>query len=285
MDFRKVPDTACLKDILRGDGCLVRLHSVLKTASLWAISHASGVHTHYTRFALIGHARTGSNLLLDIFRSSPEVEMFHEIFSADNRIIGQGFEDTISCLYKEYARCIRAVGCKIFYNHMTQNEWLEFERLNEFKIIHLMRRNRLQTLVSLAIAFKTDIWQQTNYHRKIPVDRKRVRLEPENLIPQIMQIENWESETRDRFAHRDVLEIYYEDLVNNFDEIAEKAIRFVGAERWNSNRVAYKKQNPESLAQLISNFDEVSEALRNTPWEQHLYSSTDVNRSQGHASK
>lgn len=264
---------------------MVRFHSILKTASLWAISHTSGVHTHYTRFALVGHARTGSNLLLDVFRSSPEVEMFHEIFSADNRVIGQGFEEAISCLYKEYARCIRAVGCKIFYNHMTQDEWREFEKLDEFKIIHLMRRNRLQTLVSLAIAFKTDIWLQRNSQKRIPVDRKKVRLEPENLIAQIMQIEAWESETRNRFAHRNVLEIYYEDLVNDFRSIAEKAIRFVGAERWKLNRVAYKKQNPESLAQLISNFDEVTEALKNTPWEQYLYNSFDDSRSQGHVSR
>jgi len=253
-----------------GANNVIRVHSALKAASLWAMSHASGVHTQYTRFVLIGHARTGSNLLLDVFRSSPEVEMFHEIFSADNRIIGQGFNEGISQLYAEYARCIRAVGCKIFYNHLTNEEWAEFEKLKEFKILHLMRRNRLRTLVSLAIAFKTDIWLQTNSRKKIPVEHKRVYLEPENLIGQINQIETWESETRDRFAHRDTLEIYYENLVDNFNAIASKAIKFVGADRWSSNRVAYKKQNPEPLDQLILNFDEVSHVLKNTPWENYL---------------
>jgi len=249
---------------------VVRLHSALKAASLWAMSYASGVHTQYTRFALVGHARTGSNLLVDVFRSSPEVEMYHEIFSADNRVIGEGFNGGISRFYNEYARCIRAVGCKIFYNHLIDHEWLEFEQLKEFKIIHLMRRNRLRTLVSLAIAFKTDVWLQTNPRKKVPVEQKRVHLEPENLIGQIEQIENWECQTRDRFADRDTLEIYYEDLVDNFNDIASKAITFVGAERWNSNRIAYKKQNPEALDQLISNYDEVSQVLNNTPWEKYL---------------
>jgi LPS sulfotransferase NodH len=249
---------------------MVRLHSALKAASLWARSYASGVHTQYTRFALIGHARTGSNLLLDVFRSSPEVEMFHEIFSADNRVIGKGFNEGISRLYKEYARCICAVGCKIFYNHLTDEEWTEFERLKEFKIIHLMRHNRLRTIVSLAIAFKTDIWLQTNSRKKLPVEQKRVYLNPEKLIGQISQIAAWESETRNRFAHRDTLEIYYEDLIDNFNSIASNAIRFVGAERWSSNKVAYKKQNPEPLNQLIINFDEVNQVLKNTPWEKYL---------------
>lgn len=249
---------------------MVRLHSALKAASLWAMSYASGVHTQYTRFALIGHARTGSNLLLDVFRSSSEVEMFHEIFSSDNRIIGQGFNEGISRLYNEYARCVRAVGCKIFYNHLTNQEWTEFQKLKEFKIIHLMRRNRLRTLVSLAIAFKTDIWLQRNLRKKVPVDRKKVHLEPGNLVAQIMQIQNWESQTRGRFADHDMLEIYYEDLVDDFDNIASKAINFVGAKQWNSNRIAYRKQNPEPLHQLISNFDEVRGALKNTPWERYL---------------
>jgi hypothetical protein len=67
-----------------------------------------------------------------------------------------------------------------------------------------------------------------------------------------------------------MLEIYYEDLVDDFDSIALKAIDFVGAKQWNSNRIAYKKQNPEPLPQLISNFDEVREALKDTPWERYL---------------
>lgn len=249
---------------------VVRLHTALKAASLWARSYTSGVHTTYTRFALVGHARTGSNLLLDVFRSSPEVEMLHEIFSADNRIIGQGFNENIARLYSGYPHCIRAVGCKIFYNHLTNQEWSEFEQRREFKIIHLMRRNRLRTLVSLAVAFKTDIWLQTNFRTKVPLEKKRVYLDPETLLTQFMQIESWESQARARFAHRDVLEIYYEDLVGNFDAIASKAVAFVGATRWNPKRIGYKKQNPEPLDQLISNFDEVSAALRNTPWEQYL---------------
>lgn len=249
---------------------VVRLHTALKAASLWARSYASGVHTKYTRFAVVGHARTGSNLLLDVFRSSPEVEMLHEIFSADNRVIGQEFNENITRLYAGYPRCVRAVGCKIFYNHLTNQEWSEFEQRREFKIIHLMRRNRLRTLVSLAIAFKTDVWLQTNFLKKVPLEKKRVYLDPESLFTQIMQIESWEAQARSRFAHRDVLEIYYEDLVENFDAVAAEAIDFVGAKRWNPNRIGYRKQNPEPLEQLISNFPEVNGALRNTPWERYL---------------
>lgn len=249
---------------------MVRFHTALKAASLWAMSYASGVHTKYTRFAVVGHARTGSNLLLDVFRSSLEVEMLHEIFSADNRVIGQGFQENINRLYVGYPRCVRAVGCKIFYNHLTDQEWSEFEQRREFKIIHLMRRNRLRTLVSLAIAFKTDIWLQTNFRTKVPLEKKRVYLEPEALFTQFMQIEKWEAQARARFAQRDVLEIYYEDLVGNFDAIASKAVTFVGATRWNPKRIGYRKQNPEPLDQLISNFPEVSGALKNTPFERYL---------------
>lgn len=249
---------------------MAQLYSALKAASLWAMSYASGKYTEYTRFALIGHARTGSNLLMSAFKSSPEVEMFHEIFSSDNRIIGQGFNEGISRFYNEYARCIRAVGCKIFYNHLTNQEWSEFARMKEFKIIHLMRRNRLRTLVSLAIAFKTDVWLKTYSWKRIPLDRKRIYLAPESLIGQINQIEIWELQTRERFSDRDRLDIYYEDLVENFDAIVSEAITFVGAKRWDPNRIAYRKQNPEALDQLIGNFDEVSRALKNTPWEKYL---------------
>jgi LPS sulfotransferase NodH len=226
-----------------------------------------GLSSDYTRFAIIGHARTGSNLLLRALRSSPEIEMHGELFAAPNRVIGQGFDKIITHLYGPRPRHFRAVGCKIFYFHLTEPEWSQFYQMREFKIIHILRRNRLRTIISLEIARKTDQWVLTNPEKRLAIEQKRIHLNTQGLIRKLEQIEAWEDLTRQRFKDRDTLEIYYEELVTDFDVIASQVITFVGAKQWDANRVKLEQQNPEPICQLVINFDQVASALANTRWQ------------------
>src|SRR5688572_23573526 len=75
------------------------------------------------RFAIVGNARTGSNYLLDGLKTSPAIRMYHEIFASHNREIGKDFDRILSTLYQYESRSTRMVGFKVFYNHLTADEW------------------------------------------------------------------------------------------------------------------------------------------------------------------
>src|SRR5215218_10885959 len=113
------------------------------------------------RFAIVGNARTGSNYLLDGLKTSPSIRMYHEIFADHNRQVGKDFDRVFSTVFQPESKATKMVGFKVFYNHLTAEEWQKFLTCKDLKIIHLIRRNRLRTVISLEIAFKTGQWTQS----------------------------------------------------------------------------------------------------------------------------
>ena len=109
------------------------------------------------RFAIVGNARTGSNFLLDGLKSSPSIRMYHEIFADHNRRVGENFDRVFSTVFQPESKSTKIVGFKVFYNHLTEDEWQKFLACRDLKIIHLLRRNRLRTVISLEIAFKREM--------------------------------------------------------------------------------------------------------------------------------
>lgn len=226
-------------------------------------------HTEYSRFAIIGNARTGSNYLLDGILSSGSVYMYHEIFADHNRTIGENFDGILSNLYKKKERHIKHVGVKIFYYHLSDDEWDKFLEHEEFKIIHLVRKNRLRTIISLEIALKTNEWVATPTSRN-DNKNKSIRIDPNKLIDQLVKIGEYEKITRDRFSGRPYLEVAYEDMTRNPDEEFLRVGNFLNLSYINPEAIRHKKQNPEGLRELIVNYDDVEKALIGTPHEIYL---------------
>src|SRR5215210_1178659 len=210
-------------------------------------------HQVEQRFAIVGNARTGSNYLLDGLNSSPSIRMYHEIFASHNREVGKDFEKTLSTVYQYESKSTKIVGFKVFYNHLTEDEWKKFVAHRDLKIIHLTRRNRLRTVISLEIAFKTGQW--TKAGQSGGPKEKGVRLDPFKLIKQIEQIEQGEAATRARFCDREMLEVVYEELVRSPQQVFRSVSEYLGVDGIDSSKIRLKKQNPEGLAQLIINYD------------------------------
>lgn len=227
-------------------------------------------HQINQRFAIVGNARTGSNYLLDGLKSSPSIRMYHEIFSSQYRQVGKDFDKTLSTVYQYEGKAIKLVGFKVFYNHLTHEEWQKFVSCQDMKIIHLTRQNRLRTVISLEIAFKTGQWTKSG--KSSDTKEKRVELEPSKLIRRIEQIEQGEADTRQRFRDRQILEIVYEELVQSPDKVFSSVGRYLGVDGIDPDKIRIKRQNPESLEQLIVNYDEVVSVLRNTRFAEYLSS-------------
>ena len=226
-------------------------------------------HQEYTRLVILGYARTGSNYLLDGITSSNSVRMYHEIFAEHNREPGKDFDKIFSRLLRKHKRSTKLVGFKLFYYHLTENEWEKFLHHDEFKIIHLTRRNRLRTLVSLEIAMKTDKWKIRANSNTAPSDKK-VWINTEDLLARLETIKKLEMEARERFKNRQMLEVVYEDLAANPTSEFRRISEFLGLADIDPSKNILKKQNPENSRDLIINFDEVAQTLAATPYEEYL---------------
>jgi LPS sulfotransferase NodH len=220
------------------------------------------------RFAIIGNARTGSNYLLDGLKSSPAIRMYHEIFASHNRAVGKDFEKILSTVYQQESKFIKVVGFKVFYNHLTHEEWQKLVARKDVKVIHLTRRNRLRTVISLEIAFKTGRWTKAS-HTGDPRE-KRVTLDPLKLLQRLEQIEEGEALTRARFCDRAILEIVYEDMVQSPKEVFASVGQYLGVDGIDPAKIRLRRQNPEPLAQLILNYGEIEAVLKNTRFADYL---------------
>jgi LPS sulfotransferase NodH len=227
-------------------------------------------HPIEQRFAIVGNARTGSNYLLDGLKSSPSIRMYHEIFADHNRRVGKDFDRVFSTVFQPESKSTKIVGFKVFYNHLTEKEWQKFLACRDLKIIHLIRRNRLRTVISLEIAFKTGQWTKSVKGNSGELKEKRLRLDPSKLIKRLEQIEEGEATARARFRDRQILEVVYEELVQSPKSGFEAAGAYLGVDGIDPSRIRLRRQNPETLQQLIINYDEIEAALRNTRFAEYL---------------
>ena len=222
------------------------------------------------RFAIVGNARTGSNYLLDGLKTSPSIRMYHEIFADHNRQIGKEFDRIFSTVFQPESKATEAVGFKVFYNHLTDDEWQKFLACKDLKIIHVIRRNRLRTVISLEIAFKTGQWTQSNKANPSEIKVKRLMMDPSKLIRRLEQIEEGEATARARFQDRQILEVIYEELIKSPTSVFESVGIYLGVNGIDPGQIRLRRQNPETLQQLIINYEEVAAALRNSRFEEYL---------------
>ncbi|HEY3477118.1 MAG TPA: hypothetical protein VGK56_21060, partial [Anaerolineales bacterium] len=132
------------------------------------------------------------------------------------------------------------------------------------------RRNRLRTVISLEIAFKTGRWTKSG--NSGASKEKRVTLDPLKLIQQIEQIEAGEAATRLHFCDRAILEVVYEELVQSPQEVFSQVGAYLGVAGIDPGKIRLKRQNPETLADLIVNYSEVEAVLRTTRFADYLES-------------
>ena len=143
-----------------------------------------------TRFVILGQQRTGTNHLLGMLGSHPDVLAFGEIVSSPTNLQwGCGHDDSLSSrfpssdaalvaernaaplaflhrhVFGPIAASFRAVGFKLFYEHCRNDKsteiWDWLRTSTEIRILHLKRRNILRTLLSKRLANATNVWYVT----------------------------------------------------------------------------------------------------------------------------
>jgi hypothetical protein len=240
------------------------------------------------------------NLRLDFIQFG--VEGYDDFDASD---ISLRKEDSLRFLdervYCEHPADVQAVGFKFHYSHHWDAPAI-LERITndrELRIIHLRRRNALRALVSRKLAETTGVWLQEGQRpitprtlatalrhpakawRRIPrvfrrqrlerspAPRKQVTISPDEFYEHLIKTNVVNANYQERFTGHAMLDVFYEDLANDIDRALAGALDFLGV-RPERLTVTMRRQNPEPLRELISNYDELLAAYRGTEYASYF---------------
>jgi len=240
-------------------------NQTLKTLKYRALK--SFKYSGFRRFIVLSRSRTGSNLLISFLNSHPNISAEGEIFSELN---GRNYKDVLATAFAAQSYQTRAKGFKIFYYHPQDDEsgdlWVDLVNMENLYVIHLKRRNILRVLVSRKIAESQDLWEVTDSTVRDSHSEKCIRMTVEELASGFQQTNAWEKAGDDMFGERPLMTVYYEELVDRPETSYRKIADFLGV-RFMPPQTSLKKQNPEKLCDLLTNYEELKNAFTGTEWQ------------------
>ena len=225
----------------------------------------------YQKLVILGRQRTGSSLLMMQLHDHPKIDMQSEVFRL---LKGKSCRTVWNELFSKKLPWIQYAGFKLFYNHPDDREVWEILSANtDVKIIHIKRENLLRFYVSKLIAINTGSWNSIQEgEKKEPLD-KRVKVDIEHCLNALRESKKLETEySENRFPNHQYIELTYEKLTQNREEQLGRIYSFLGLEnkKMKEEKFNLKRQNPEGLKELILNYDELLEALKNSEFKNLL---------------
>ncbi|HEX7034356.1 MAG TPA: Stf0 family sulfotransferase [Pseudomonadales bacterium] len=215
---------------------------------------------------VITRSRTGSNMLISLLNSHPEIIAKGELLA---RLKGGSHEEILRTKLIPRRRT-RAIGFKLFYyhpmDHGREEVWESLVSDPALRIIHLKRRNVLRTCVSRAIAEKQDVWKERTTEVKATAREKAVHLSYDELVEAFQKTREWEEHTDRLFSGHPRLEVVYEQMAQTPVPTFSRVAAFLGVQD-HTPSTDLVKQNPEPLSQLILNYEELRTRFEGTPWE------------------
>jgi len=176
------------------------------------------------KHAVLTSGRTGSNLLCAILNMHPECINRGEIFGEiRNLFLDKIFWDHPDYMienfwFKDYSE-VKSSGFKYLYfqDLKRDNKISDFVAKSGFKVIHLKRKNKLKQYISWKKVLESNSWGDDYLitKGKNPWLNKKVHVDGDELLERFKIEKEQEQTYRNKFP--DALEIYYEDMVSDFD--------------------------------------------------------------------
>ncbi|NPD47862.1 sulfotransferase [Lentimicrobium sp. S6] len=225
-------------------------------------------------FVIIAHPRSGSNLLVSLLRSHPEINCKGELF---NRI------NLVECdkLFQDYQRIdsvlIKTKGFKMPFSFRSSNKnniWEKVKSDESFKIIHLSRSNLLRAYVSMKIASKTKSWFGNKDNNKSVVDKQCI-LDAQECVSWINNTTRRQKKIEYDFRYHHSYALTYENLMLNKNTIKD-LLHFLDVDTHVDLSTKLEKQNKEPISKLIINYEEFRNGIQNSVWSDFLGEDQDL---------
>jgi len=230
------------------------------------------------KFFIFTRGRTGSTVLTDLLNSHPEMYCDYEIFFIEKNqtIVKYPLKYIDSCSKRATLNKKSVYGFKVKIEQLRdEHKYTNIDELfkqlidKNWKIIYLKRSNIFKHTLSGLISNKTKVFHVKDSndftHEKIIIDC--------TLLYDVMKyfegLENLEEDYMKNVPH---ININYEtDLLDNsrHQETSDKVFNYLGLDNFPVN-TKLKKIIPENLQDIISNYDEVYEAISKTDFKRFL---------------
>ena len=255
-------------------------------------------------FLLLAHPRSGSTLLLRSLADHPNVKMFGELFNDEEDERQRAFagrrrsgadlqagsdasdyykegEDGAEFLRQRVLRNsspdpnIKAIGFKLFYCQARENPYVktvwEYLLTNpNIYVIHLQRRNLLESYFSLRVATITREWARPKGATPSDFTLEPFRLDPEQCARKFNAITAHREWVKTSWSRRPMLEITYEDDLRGKYEQTIRAIEdFLDLEHVPTEQ-RLEKQARRPPREAILNYAELKEYFRYTLHEEYF---------------
>ena len=255
------------------------------------------------RFAIVTHPRCGSNLLSAALRGHPQIRMYGELFNDEanerirafaagvrNRPSEQIYYQAVRGTSYDGDQCAgtflltriyldpstdrpAAIGFKIFHNQaratpLAKTAWDYLERDADVRIIHLVRRNLLQMLLSLQTALTTNIWAR-QVGEAAPASLPILEFSSDEAETYFHDILEQRRETMTRLLsspRRKMLTLEYErDLTSDLDCTLKRIQEFLDVP-YVRLEPTLCKQSTLPMQQRIRNYEHLKRCFSNTPF-------------------
>jgi len=250
------------------------------------------------KFVLLADRRSGTTLVIDCLNNLPRVHCEKRAFGIDKKIKNptKDKHNGMFFLYREgvWKRQLRFYlqrqglikdflndeifipgqtedirGFRLIYGKVEQHpEILRSLKGTGTKIIHLIRENVLKTHIS----FKAAPIHKMHHPRKgDKVSHVRLHLDPDTIQHELTKRIKWIDHKKALIKDMPNLEVSYEDFVQDRQAQAARIQPFLGMDEVLPFESDLVKINPDKLADVIDNYEEIRDALTGTQFEKFLY--------------
>jgi len=254
----------------------------------------------YRRFVIVGLARTGSTLLVNLLNAHSQVLTFGELFRSPDaigwdvrpfagyqspKLLAQYRSDPNAFLqaevFRRWPRRYEAIGFKLFYYHARERRfsevWNYLRDDRDVRVVHMRRRNILKQYLSLRIAHATDVWSVTTTPVHEPA---AIRLDAEECGRHFKFVRDAEAACARIFEYHHVLDVFYEELAEHQDRAMASVQDFLGLRR-EKLRTTLVRQRKPALPRAIANFEDLRGAFIGTQWEPFFHDGSERSSPRG----
>jgi hypothetical protein len=223
---------------------------------------------------VLSSSRSGTNYFLSVFKETvPDAVVLREVFRPggdsltetssltgvpQDRLAKVGQEEP-TILWEMLQRAVgaRPLALKIFYYH-AKPECSIWDRIaKEARIVHLIRRRVLDSLISRKLAEASGQWIMPS-GSSVQTDAPKIHIDPSEARAFINQRQSYVRTFRERFRGADIHEIGYEDISKDPFLCAREIARLVGQPVPSVPlRLPIRKQNTWTNPEIVSNYEEI----------------------------
>lgn len=245
-----------------------------------------------TRFVILSHNRSGSHFLQKYMDSHPAIrcagellwkagkaDYFYSVYrkkTIQNKVLHLinrkgSIKNYLTDFFKQHADK-ESVGFLLKYGQLGRfYPLLKIIEEMDLKVIHLIRSNYI--IRNLAGEFRnrgivpSGTIDPSNVH-KIDGSRQTITIDPEHFLTMLHANKTVVKKFQAAFKNTKsrYLEVYYHELFLNITDQSNRILQFLGVQTVNTMSTNLIRLEPQTAAEMISNFEEVHKKLSSTEY-------------------